>query len=77
MKVILNESFLNWLLEKKDILLLEMPNDEYEMSAKEWADFYIESKGEAVPFLTSQKDLEHVKYFLENIDLHHLSLYLL
>ena len=76
MKVILNESFLSWMLEKKDILLLEMPNEEYEMTAKEWADVYVDSKGEAVPFLTSTKDLEAVKYFLET-DLYNLSLYLL
>lgn len=81
MKVILTDSFLDWMYLKHNEEYRKIhnpfPNEEYEMSAKDWSDIFIETNGKAVPFLTTSKDLEHVNYFLEKIDLYSLSLYLI
>lgn len=81
MKVILTDAFLNWIYvhrnEEYYKIQNPLPTEEYEMEPKEWADLFIETNGKAVPFLTTTKDLQHVNYFLEKIDLYSLSFYLI
>lgn len=81
MRVILTDSFLEWMYihHNDDYYNIHnpFPNEEHEMEPKEWADLFIKTKGKAVPFLINAKDLEMVKYFLEKIDLYSLSFYLI
>lgn len=81
MKVILTDSFLEWMYihhnQEYHKIHNPFPNEEYEIEPKEWADLFIETNGKSVPFLTTVKDLQDIKYFLDKIDLYSLSLYLI